>query len=335
MQCQDVRSQLSAYLEGELGMAPRRVVEDHLRECARCQGELVLLQRTIALLRGLDELEVPARLADAVGARIVPRKTFDWGRLTSWLFFPIHVKLPIQAVALLLVSLGAVYLYRSAPELAQAPQPPLATESAPRGEEVPSTAAGRDDRVYRSTSQEADEKSSGQRAPQKEGKVPGQEDAAARPLRKSTPESTVAAKPAEKREASQEGAAGIQSETQEERESQRQRDLVGALRKEAPAPSRAAPLVRELTLKTQDPSQAASRITEIATAMGGRLVEASDPRKSAPEDLHRLALAIPPEAYPRFLNALRELGDLSPLPGEPPAAPSPEGTVLVHLRLIP
>jgi hypothetical protein len=88
-----------------------------------------------------------------------------------------------------------------------------------------------------------------------------------------------------------------------------------------------------LTLKTQDPSQAALRIAEIATGMGGRLIEASDPRQSAPEDLHRLALAIPPEAYPPFLNALRELGDLSPLPGEPAAAPSPEGTVIVYLRL--
>ena len=56
MGCQDVRNQLSAYLEGELGVAPRRVVEDHVRQCVRCQGELVLLQRTIALLRGLDEV---------------------------------------------------------------------------------------------------------------------------------------------------------------------------------------------------------------------------------------------------------------------------------------
>lgn len=335
MGCQDVRNQLSAYLEGELEVAPRRVVEDHVRQCVRCQGELVLLQRTIALLRGLDEVEVPPSLSAAIQAGIRPRRGRSWREVASWLFFPIHVKLPIQAVALLLVSLGAVYLYRSAPEFSQAPQPPVATESAPRGEAVPSTAAGRADRLDLAARQEAAEKSSGQREAQKERKVPEQEDAAARALRKSAPESAASPKPSEEREALRESAAGIDAETQEERGSQKQRDLAGGLRKEAPAASRAAPLVRELTLKTRDPSQAASRIAEIATAMGGRLVEASDPRKSAPEDLHRLALAIPPEAYPRFLNALRELGDLSPLAGEPPAAPSPEGTVIVYLRLIP
>jgi len=306
MGCQDVRNQLSAYLEDELGVAPRRVVEDHLRECVRCQGELVLLQRTVALLRGLDELEVPARLADAVGARIAPRKTFDWGRLASWLFFPIHVKLPIQAVALLLVSLGAVYLYRTAPELAQAPAPPpVATESIRRDQPAPPAAPRLDDL------------------------------AAKAPAKQSAPESAASPKPPKERDVLQESAAGTRAEIQEERESLRQRDLAGSLRKEAPAESRAAPLVRELTLKTQDPSSAALRIAEIATRMGGRLIEASDPRQSAPEDLHRLALAIPPEAYPPFLNALRELGDLSPLPADLPSGPSPEAVVIIYLRLSP
>jgi hypothetical protein len=277
---------------------------------------MVLLQRTIALLRGLDEVAVPPSLSAAIQAGIRPRRRRWWREMASWLFFPIHVKLPIQAVALLLVSLGAVYLYRMAPELAQAPAPPpVATERATRDQAPTKTAARRGDLD-----------------------APG-------PVRESVPAPAAEPKPAEtigrqadvrkEREAFRETGAGTRIETQEERESQRQRDLVGALRKEAPASSRAAPLVRELTLKTQDPSQAASRITEIATAMGGRLVEASDPRQSDPEGLHRLALSIPPEAYPRFLNALRELGDLSPLPAEPPAAPSPEGTVIVYLRLVP
>jgi hypothetical protein len=320
MGCQDVRNQLSAYLEGELDVAPRRVIEDHVRQCVRCQGELVLLQRTIALLRGLDEVEVPPSLSAAIQAGIRPRRRRWSQEVASWLFFPIHVKLPLQAVALLLVSLGAVYLYRMPPELAQAPAPPpVATERATRDQAPPRAAAKRSDFDARS------------------------------PVRESAPPPAEEPKPAEtlgrraetqaelrkEREALPESAAGAGVETQEELKSRRQRDLVGALRKEAPAASRAAPFIRELTLKARDPSQAASRIEEIATAMGGRLVEASDPRQSAPEDLHRLALAIPPEAYPRFVNALRELGDLSPLAQEPPAAPSPEGTVIVYLHLIP
>jgi len=306
MGCQDVRNQLSAYLEDELGVAPRRVVEDHLRECVRCQGELVLLQRTVALLRGLDELEVPARLADAVGARIAPRKTFDWGRLASWLFFPIHVKLPIQAVALLLVSLGAVYLYRTAPELAQAPAPPpVATESIRRDQPAPPAAPRLDDL------------------------------AAKAPAKQSAPESAASPKPPKERDVLQESAAGTRAEIQEERESLRQRDLAGSLRKEAPAESRAAPLVRELTLKTQDPSSAALQIAEIATRMGGRLIEARGQEQPGVGTSHQLVLNIPPEAYPRFVIALRELGDLSPLPADLPSGPSPEAAVIVYLRLSP
>jgi hypothetical protein len=318
MGCQDVRNQLSAYLEGELEVAPRRAIEDHLRECVRCQGELVLLQRTIALLQGLDEVEVPPRLSAAIQVSIHPRRRRWWRAVASWLFFPVHVKLPMQVVALLLVSLGAVYLYRTAPELAQAPAPPpVATERATRDQTPSKTAAERSDLD-----------------------APG-------PVRESVPAPAAQPKPAEtlgrraetqadvqkEREVFRQTGAGARVETEEKRESQRQQDLVGALRKEAPPASRAAPLVRELTLKTQDPSQAASRIAEIASAVGGTLVGESDPRQSDPEGLHRLAVTMPPEAYPRFVNALRELGDLSPLPAEPPAAPSPEGSVIVHLRL--
>jgi hypothetical protein len=300
MRCEEIENRFSPYLEGDLEPAERRVIEDHLQECVRCRQELELLRRTVVALQSLEELEVPARLTAAIQAGVHAHQGSRWQRLASWLFFPIHIKLPLEAMALLLVTLGAVYLYRSAPELSQAPQPPVATESAPRGEAVPSTAAGRADRLDRAAPPAVAQKSD-------------------------RLEPAVGQAPAE--------GPGARAEIQEERESLRQRELGGALRKEAAKPSRAAPLVSELTLKTQDPSHAASRIAEIANAMGGRLVEPSDPRQSAPDDLHRLALAIPPEAYPRFVNAHRELGDLSPLPGEPPAAPSPEETVIVYLRL--
>jgi hypothetical protein len=267
----------------------------------------------------LDEVEVPPSLSAAIQVGIRPRRRRWWREVTSWLFFPIHVKLPIQAVALLLVSLGAVYLYRMTPELAQAPAPaPVATERATGDEAPPKAAVKRSDPDVRA------------------------------PVRKSVPAPAEEPKPAEtlgrraetqadvrkEREAFRE-TAGARVGTQEKRESQGQGDFAGDLRKETPAASRAAPLVQELTLKARDPSQAASRIAKIATQVGGTLVEESDPGQADPEDLHRLALSIPPEAYPRFVNALRELGDLSPLPGESPAAPSPEGTVTVYLRLVP
>lgn len=309
MGCQDVRNQLSAYLEGELEVAPRRVVEDHVRQCVRCQGELVLLQRTIALLRGLDDVKVPPSLSAAIQAGIRPRRGRRWREVASWLFFPIHVKLPIQAVALLLVSLGAVYLYRSAPELSQAPQPPVATESAPRGEAVPSTAAGRADRLDGPARQEAAEKSSGQRETQKERKVAEQEDAADRALRKSAPESAASAKPAEEPEALRERDIGSR-----------------VLRKEAPAGATIAAPLQDVMLETSDPARAIARITEIVSALEGK-VEVKEER--------HLILLIPAKAYSQFLTALKDSGYVMSSPTESPPAPSPEGTVTLSLRLTP
>jgi len=307
MRCQDVRSQLSTYLENELEAAQRRVVEDHVRQCVRCQGELVLLQRTIALLRGLDEVEVPPSLSTAIQAGVRPRRGRWWREVASWLFFPIHVKLPIQAVALLLVSLGAVYLYRSAPEFS--PQPPVTTESAPRSEAVPSTAAGRADRLDLAARQEAAEKSSGQREVQKERKVPEQEDAAARALRKSAPESAASAKPAEEREALRERDIGAR-----------------VLRKEAPAGATIAAPLQDVMLETSDPARAIARITEIVSALEGK-VEVKEER--------HLILMIPAKAYSHFLTALKDSGYAVSPPTESPPAPSPEGTVTLSLRLTP
>ena len=309
MGCQDVRNQLSAYLEGELEVAPRRAVEDHVRQCVRCQGELVLLQRTIALLRGLDEVEVPPSLSTAIQAGVRPRRGRWWREVASWFFFPIHVKLPIQAVALLLVSLGAVYFYRSAPEFSQAPQPPVTTESAPRSEAVSSTAAGRADRLDLAARQEAAEKSSGQREAQKERKVPEQEDAAARALRKSAPESAASAKPAEEREALRERDIGAQ-----------------VLRKEAPAGATIAAPLQDVMLETSDPARAIARITEIVSALEGK-VEVKEER--------HLILMIPAKAYSHFLTALKDSGYAVSPPTESPPAASPEGTVTLSLRLTP
>jgi hypothetical protein len=83
-----------------------------------------------------------------------------------------------------------------------------------------------------------------------------------------------------------------------------------------------------LTLKTGNPSQAASRIAEIAATLGGKLLEV--------RDNHQLILTIPAQEYPKFLTAVRELGAPVDVPGEArEAKPStPQGTLMLHLRLV-
>jgi AcrR family transcriptional regulator len=54
--CRRVRENLSAYLDGELQGAARRLIEEHLAECAECRTQLDELKETWRLL---DELEEP------------------------------------------------------------------------------------------------------------------------------------------------------------------------------------------------------------------------------------------------------------------------------------
>jgi hypothetical protein len=88
--------------------------------------------------------------------------------------------------------------------------------------------------------------------------------------------------------------------------------------------------VRELILRTDNPSQAASRIAEIAATMGGKLLEERG-------DHQQLILTVPAQEYQKFLTALRELGTPMDLPGEArEAEPStPQETMTLRLRLVP
>lgn len=292
MRCEEVQDQLSLYLEDELEPAGRRAIEDHLGKCDRCRQEMALLWRTIGVLQTLEAIEVPPHLTAAVEASVNAREASWWRRVASWLFYPLHIKIPLEAAALVLVAIGAVYLSRSAPEVAQAPRPSVSLESTRRDQPVPSV-TGRG---------EMDESAARQRSsPEPQAQIGAQEE----------PE-------------------GL-------------RDKLGAaraLRKEAPAAAKTAPPLRELTLRPRDASRAVSRIAEIATGMGGTVTE--------PRSAERLVLTIPAEAYTKFLDALRDLGDLGPPPAEapspPPAAgitaetrsrPSSPGTVTLAIRLIP
>jgi hypothetical protein len=137
MRCEGIQDRFSAYLEDELEAAERRSIESHVEACVGCRQELALLRRTVSTLQSLEEIEVPPRLTAAIQAGVSAEGGSRWRHLVSRLFFPLHIKLPLEAMALLLVTLGAVYVYRSAPELAQAPRPQAVTERESRDKTTP------------------------------------------------------------------------------------------------------------------------------------------------------------------------------------------------------
>lgn len=300
MRCEEIQVHLSAYLEDEVGPGERRAIEEHLPECATCRHELELLRRTVAALKSLEEIEVPAQLTASIQAGVEARGPSWWRNLTSRLFFPLHIKLPLEAMALVLVALGAVYLYRSTPEMAQGPQPPAVTEAL-GGRGSAQIAGARRDTDETTALKQSDVKTETSLDDQTEQE-------AFRAEKPKAPE-------------------GAERKVQEEEDVRSRR--FGMVRKEVPTSSNVTAPVRELTLRADNPSQATARIAEIAARMGGKLLEVRDKQQ--------LVLSIPAQEYPKLLAALREIGTPMDLPGEATEAqPStPQATMTLHLRLVP
>lgn len=292
MRCEEILNHLSAHLEDEIEPTQRRAIQEHLSDCGRCRHELELLRRTVSALKSLEQVEVPHRLTASIEAGVEARGTTWLQRLASRLFFPLHIKLPLEAMALILVALGAVYIYRSAPELAEAPRAPAVSERVVRGRGAGQVAGARQDVDKTSV------------------------------LRQSTSKTEVGLDD----QAEQEALKAAEPPAREEKNIAVHQ--FGLMRKEAPSAADVATPVWEITLKTENPSEVASRIGEIAESLGGKLVQV--------RDQERLILTVPTHAYPKFLAALKELGTPVDIPGEAGAAtrPTPQETLTLHLRLV-
>lgn len=133
----DIQKHLPAYCGGDLEPAERELVETHLAECPDCRSELANLQTTLRLIRTTPEVEPPPWLTGRIMARIREQQT----EKRSWLprlFYPLHIKLPLEAIALLMVCVSGYYLSRTVETELQAPH---VTEEAPRKNAVQAPAA--------------------------------------------------------------------------------------------------------------------------------------------------------------------------------------------------
>lgn len=74
---------LSAYLDGQVSADERHQVETHLQDCATCRENLASLQRTVALVQGLEQVSAPAGFRAGVRARLQQDRSL-LGRLTAW-----------------------------------------------------------------------------------------------------------------------------------------------------------------------------------------------------------------------------------------------------------
>jgi len=112
MECSKVRERLAAYLEGAVSAEEGLVIGNHLSSCGECRTAMKDLEKTKAILSSLNEVEAPPWLTEKVMAR-VREEAEEKGGILRWLFYPLRVKIPIEAVAILLVASLVAYVYKA------------------------------------------------------------------------------------------------------------------------------------------------------------------------------------------------------------------------------
>src|SRR4030043_1569520 len=123
MNCQDIQQKLSAYAEGIVPPEEKILIEEHLKSCPKCNESLASLRKTIDYVHSVEDVEPPAWLTQKVMAKIKtevqPKK-----KIIQKLFYPLHIKLPLEAVITALVAVITIYIFKTIQpdmKLAQAP----------------------------------------------------------------------------------------------------------------------------------------------------------------------------------------------------------------------
>jgi hypothetical protein len=114
MNCAEVTSLVSEYLDHRLDTDRAAELVKHARACAGCRRQIDELQATIALVSSLDPVEASPEFTVEVNRKIdaAEKKSFLY-----WLFSPPKIKVSLEVTALLLVSTLAVYFYRQTSEV--------------------------------------------------------------------------------------------------------------------------------------------------------------------------------------------------------------------------
>jgi hypothetical protein len=110
MECKDIQKRLSAYIEKAVSPQHKTAIDKHLKQCTRCRQDLADLKRTIEYVQKLEEVEPPAWLAQRIMARLREEKKPG---ILKKLFYPIHIKLPLEAIAVIFIAVGTIYIFKT------------------------------------------------------------------------------------------------------------------------------------------------------------------------------------------------------------------------------
>ena len=127
MTCKEIEDRLPAYLEDFISPEEKEMIKGHLAVCSRCGRAVADLKRADELVRNLGEVEPAALLRTEDHVPDQGRVRTKKGLLRR-LFYPLHIKVPIQALASVLIAVIGFYVYQTGePEMKQlvSPHPAL------------------------------------------------------------------------------------------------------------------------------------------------------------------------------------------------------------------
>ena len=113
MNCEEVQKYLSDFLDESFDIERSQVIADHLVACPRCSKEMASLAECQRLVSGLPIVEPPVSFTTRVMAEV--RETANSPRLWERLLVPLRIRIPLQATAVVLIAVLAVYLYQKEP----------------------------------------------------------------------------------------------------------------------------------------------------------------------------------------------------------------------------
>lgn len=127
MTCKEIEDRLPAYLEDFLSPEEKEIIGGHLATCSRCRLAVANLTKADELMRNLGEMEPPPFFEQRIMSRI-REEAYQKKGILRRLFYPLHIKVPIQALASVLIAVVGFYIYQTGePEMKQvvSPSPPF------------------------------------------------------------------------------------------------------------------------------------------------------------------------------------------------------------------
>jgi hypothetical protein len=97
LNCEQVRREISNYIDGDVDAALRSSMDEHLRTCRRCASVLAGTRNVIALYGDERMLEVPAGFSRRLEKRLAKDAAVQGSRWSSWSAWLV----PVAAMALI------------------------------------------------------------------------------------------------------------------------------------------------------------------------------------------------------------------------------------------